>query len=144
MFERSRHVATSVLTVEEEAPGFWGPSTKVGNMKSASHVASLRASPRTSAALINNSVTTGSKAATLGFGIAIADRHPDVLMYSGVKSGFLQQNSTAVVWMGGGVRLGSDLAFRAWTARAAWTHVIVVARYGPSSSAGGADGLLSR
>jgi hypothetical protein len=61
------------LTVEEEAPSFWRPSIKVGNKKSASHAAYLRASPRTSAALLNSSVTTDSKIITLGFGIATAD-----------------------------------------------------------------------
>ena len=73
LFHRSKRVATLVLTDEEEAHGFWGLSTKVGNKKSAFHAASNRASPRSSAALLNNSVTACSKAATLGFGISTAD-----------------------------------------------------------------------
>jgi hypothetical protein len=60
----------------------------------------------------------------------------------GVNPGFEQQNSTAAEC--GGAALGSDLAARAWLAKDERTPKVVVARYGPVSSAGGAVGLLSR
>ena len=104
LFHRSRRVATSALTAEEEAPGFWGPSTKIENKESASHAALRSNSPRISAALLNRSVTTGINAITLGFGIATADWQPDILICIGVMSGCAKQNSTAAFFWGGGER----------------------------------------
>jgi hypothetical protein len=95
LFHRSRREAISDLTAEEDAPGFCGPKTSVGNKNSASQAASRSASPRMSAALMKRSVATGGSATTQGFGIATADKHPDSRMWKGVKCGFLLQNSTA-------------------------------------------------
>ena len=141
LFHRSRREVISALTAEDDAPGFWGPSTSVGNRNKASHAASRKVSPRVSAALLKRSVATGSRAARLGFGIATADRQPDSLMCKGVKLGCWLQNSTAAEW--GGTLCGADLAALAWAANDACTPAIVVARYGPFSSAEGAKGLLS-
>ncbi len=141
LFHRSRREAISDLTAEEDAPRFCGPRTRVGKRNNASQAASRRISPRVSAALLKRSVATGSRAATHGFGIATADRQPDSRMWRGVKSGCWLQNSTAAEW--GGAPDGTDLAACACAGRAAYTPVIVVAKYGPVSSAEGADGLLS-
>ncbi len=73
LFQRSSLALTSVLTAEEEAPGFHGPNTRVGNKKSASHVASRNISQWVSTALLRRSVTTGNSAAMQGLGIATAD-----------------------------------------------------------------------
>ncbi len=108
LFQRSSRAATSVLTAEEEAPGFCGPKTRVGNRNNASHAASRNASPLMSAALLKSSVSIGSKAGILAFGIANANWQHDVFMCIGVKSGCKEQNSTAAVWEGSLV--GSDLA----------------------------------
>ena len=97
LFQRSSRAATSVLTAEEKVVGFCGPRTRVGNINNASHAASRNASPLMSAALLNSSVSTSSKAGILGFGIATADWQPDVLMCNGVKSGCKEQNSTVAV-----------------------------------------------
>ena len=142
MYHRSRREAISDLTAEEDALGFCGPRTRVGKRKSASHAASRKFSPRMSAALVKRSVATGSNAATHGCGIDTADRQPDSRMWGGVKSGCMLQNPTAAEW--GGALSGADLAAWACAVRDALTPVIVaVAKYGPISSAEGADGLLS-
>ena len=60
LFQRSRRVVTSALTIVAEAPGFCGPKTKVGNKQRASQAASRRTVLLTSAALVINSVITGS------------------------------------------------------------------------------------
>jgi hypothetical protein len=66
-------VAISVLTAADDAPGFWGPMTMVGNRKTASQAASLNTSPRMSAALLRRSVTTGRGRAMLGLGRETVD-----------------------------------------------------------------------
>ena len=55
LFLRSRRTAISALTDDDAAPGFCGPSTRVGNKKRASHAASRSTSPLVSAAFANRS-----------------------------------------------------------------------------------------
>ncbi len=87
LFQRSKRAAISALTAEEEAPGFWGPRTKVGNKNMASHATFRRLSPVMFAALLKSSVSTGNRVGRLGLGTATADWHPDNFICSGVKSG---------------------------------------------------------
>ena len=60
LFQSSSRVAISALTAVAEAPGFCGPKTKVGKRKRASHAASRRTVPLTSAALVSRSVIAGN------------------------------------------------------------------------------------
>jgi hypothetical protein len=73
LFQRSKRAAISVLTAEEDAPGFWGPRIKVGNKNNASQAAPRRLSPLMSVALLKSSVSTGSRAGRLGLGMVTDD-----------------------------------------------------------------------